>query len=123
MHENDIGTVIVDCAVRLHQILGPGLLEIVYEVTLARELQKRGLRVERQVAVPIEYDGVKFDEGFRVDLIVDGKVIFACACRRPDTSVKECSATLATIAAVAGKRSRFSLLGDGAGMWTDCRIQ
>jgi GxxExxY protein len=75
MQENEIGTAVVDCAVRLHQILGPGLLEIVYEVTLARELQKRGLRVERQVAVPIEYDGIRFDEGFRADLIVEGKVI------------------------------------------------
>jgi GxxExxY protein len=50
-------------------------LEVVYEVTLARELQKRGFRVERQVAVPIEYDGVKFYEGFRADLIVEDKVI------------------------------------------------
>jgi GxxExxY protein len=54
MHENEIGTAIVDCAVRLHQAVGPGLLETVYEVTLARELEKRGFRVERQVAVPIE---------------------------------------------------------------------
>ena len=59
MHENAIGSAVVDCAVRVHQILGPGLLEVVYEVALARELQKRGLRVERQVAVPIEYDGEK----------------------------------------------------------------
>lgn len=75
MSENEIGTVIVDCAVRLHRALGPGLLETVYEVTLARELAKRGLRVERQVAVPIEYGGVRFDEGFRADLIVGVKVI------------------------------------------------
>lgn len=75
MHENEIGTVIVDSAVRLHQALGPGLLETVYEITLARELEKHGLKVERQVPVPIEYDGVTFDEGFRADLIVEGKVI------------------------------------------------
>jgi GxxExxY protein len=75
MHENQIGTAVVDSAVRLHQALGPGLLEVVYEVTLARELQKRGLRVERQVAVAIEHDGERFDEGFRADLIVEGKVI------------------------------------------------
>ena len=75
MDENEIGTAVVDCAVRLHQILGPGLLETVYEVILARELQKRGLRVERQVAVAIEYDGERFDAGFRADLIVEGKVI------------------------------------------------
>ena len=75
MHENEIGTVIVDSAVHLHQDLGPGLLETVYEVTLAAKLRKRGLSVQRQVPIPIEYDGQKFDEGFRADLIVEGKVI------------------------------------------------
>ena len=75
MEENEIGTIIVDCAVQLHTALGPGLLETVYEVTLARRLEKRGLQVERQVAIPIEFEGEKFDEGFRADLIVGGKVI------------------------------------------------
>jgi len=55
--------------------LGPGLYEIVYEVTLAHELKKRGLAVERQVPVPIEYDSIKFDEGFKADVIVEDKVI------------------------------------------------
>ena len=55
MKENDIGTIIVDCALELHRNLGPGLLETVYEVTLARALERRGLAVQRQVAVPIEY--------------------------------------------------------------------
>jgi GxxExxY protein len=75
MHENEIGTVIVDCAVHLHQDLGPGLLETVYEVTLARKLEKRGLSVQRQVPIAIEYEGQKFDEGFPADMIVEGKVI------------------------------------------------
>ena len=75
MHENEIGTLIVDCAVQLHKALGPGLLETVYEVTLARQLEKRGLTIERQVPVSIEYEGQKFDEGFRADLVVEGKVI------------------------------------------------
>ncbi len=75
MKENEIGTVIVDCAIHLHQSLGPGLLETVYEVILARQLEKRGLTVQRQVPVPIEFDGEKFDEGFRADLIVENKVI------------------------------------------------
>ena len=69
MHENEIGTIIVDCAFYLHQTLGPGLLESVYEVTLARQLEKRGLSVQRQVAVPIEYEGERFEEGFRADQI------------------------------------------------------
>ncbi len=75
MHENEIGSVVVDCAVALHQDLGPGLLETVYEVTLARALGRRGLRVQRQVAVSIEYEGEIFAEGFRADLIVEGKVL------------------------------------------------
>ena len=75
MHENKIGTIIVDSAVNLHQELGPGLLETVYEVTLAARLRKRGLSVERQVPVAIEFDGQKFDEGFRADLIVEETVI------------------------------------------------
>ena len=75
MHENEIGSVVVDCAVALHQDLGPGLLETVYEVTLARTLERRGLSVQRQIAVPIEYEGETFAEGFRADLIVEGKVL------------------------------------------------
>lgn len=75
MKENDIGTVIVDCAIQLHRALGPGLLETVYEVVLARYLEKHGLAVNRQVAIPIEFEGEEFDEGFRADLIVEDKVI------------------------------------------------
>ena len=75
MTENAIGTIIVDEAVHLHKALGPGLLEVVYETVLADILQKRGLVVERQIAIPIVYEGHKFDEGFRADLIVQGKVI------------------------------------------------
>ena len=73
--ENTIGNLIVECALELHRGLGPGLLETVYEVTLARKLEKRGLSVARQVSIPIEYEGELFTEGFRADLIVEGKVI------------------------------------------------
>ena len=75
MNENEIGTIIVDEAVRIHKALGPGLLEIVYEAVLARRLEKRGLIVERQKPVSIEFEGEHFDEGFRADLIVNGSVI------------------------------------------------
>ena len=75
MHEKDIGSVIVDCAVELHRDLGPGLLESVYRVTLARKLERRGLEVHREVVIPIEYEGEQFDEGFRADMIVGAKVI------------------------------------------------
>ncbi len=75
MNENEIGKIIVDCAVRLHMMLGPGLLESVYEVLLAHLLEKAGLRVRRQVPIPIEFEGIHFDEGFRADLVVEDKVI------------------------------------------------
>ena len=66
---------IVDAAYRIHTKLGPGLLESVYEAVLARTLEQRGLKVERQKPVPIEFDGLRFDEGFRIDLLVDDRVV------------------------------------------------
>jgi len=75
MTENEIGKLVVDAAVKIHRELGHGLLETVYEVVLARELEERRLRVERQVPVPIVYGGIRFEEGFRADIIVEGKVI------------------------------------------------
>ena len=75
MTENEIAKIIVDAAFQIHKRLGPGLLETVYEVVLAHALSKRGLKVDRQVAVAIVFDGIKFDEGFRADLIVEDKVI------------------------------------------------
>src|SRR6478672_8553681 len=75
MTENEIGTVVVDSALALHRELGPGLLESVYDVVLEHELRQRGLQVERQVPVPIEYRGIKFEEAFRADILVEGKVV------------------------------------------------
>jgi GxxExxY protein len=75
MTENEIATQVVDAAFKIHTTVGPGLLESVYEVLLAHELQQRGLRVARQVAITIVYQGIRFDEGFRADLIVEDKVI------------------------------------------------
>ena len=72
---NEIGTVVVDCAVGLHRETGSGLLETVYEVTLAHDLQARGLHVERQVPIPIELRGIRFDEGFRADMVVEKEVL------------------------------------------------
>ncbi|MDR0512235.1 MAG: GxxExxY protein, partial [Treponema sp.] len=75
MTENEIGSIIVDTAVQLHKKLGSGLLESVYEVILMKKLAEKGLFVQRQVSIPIEFEGECFDEGFRVDLFVGGKVI------------------------------------------------
>ncbi len=75
MTENEIGKLVVDSAVTVPRELGPGLLETVYEVILAHELRQRGLRVERQVPISIESRGIKFDEAFRADIMVEGKVV------------------------------------------------
>jgi len=75
MNENDLSRVIVDAAYKIHTTLGPGLLESVYEAVLAYELGSRGLQIVRQQAIPVVYDEVKLEVGFRADIIVNGKVV------------------------------------------------
>ncbi|WP_018952640.1 GxxExxY protein [Thioalkalivibrio sulfidiphilus] len=73
--ENEIGDLVVEIAVRVHSSLGPGLMESVYEVVMEHELRQKGLIVERQVPVEIQYRGLKFEDAFRADMIVEDKVI------------------------------------------------
>lgn len=75
MTENQIATQIVDAAFKIHTALGPGLLESVYEAVITEELSKRGLQVIRQQAIPVVYETVHLDVGFRADLIVESRVI------------------------------------------------
>lgn len=75
MTENEIATVVVDAAFKIHTTLGPGLFESVYEKVLEFELQRRGLKVKHQTGLPVYYEGVRLELGFRVDLIVADKVI------------------------------------------------
>lgn len=75
MTENEISSIVVDVCYRIHVKLGPGLLESVYEAILYHELVKRGLNVERQKPLPVNWDGIALDIGFRADLIVENKVI------------------------------------------------
>ena len=75
MELDDITGAIIDCAIEIHRELGPGLLESVYEAVLARSLERRGFQVERQQTIRFEYDGMVFEEGFRIDLLVDGRVV------------------------------------------------
>ena len=70
-----LATMAVDCGFKVHEGLGPGLLESVYEVVLAQSLAKRGLLVERQKPIPIRFDGILLDEGFRADILVEGKLL------------------------------------------------
>ena len=80
MNENEIGSMIVTTAIQIHRKIGPGLLESVYEAILARRLYRNGLKVKRQLYVPIKFDGLKFEEGFRADLVVEDKVIIELKC-------------------------------------------
>jgi len=75
MTENELSKIIVNSAFQIHSKLGPGLLESVYEEILYYELQKQGLKVERQKGIPVIWDNLKMDIGFRSDLIVENKII------------------------------------------------
>ncbi len=75
MTENEIAKIVVDCCYKIHTSLGPGLLESVYEEILCYELKKRGLNVERQKGLPVLYDELKMELGFRADIIIENKVI------------------------------------------------
>ena len=75
MTENEIATIVVDACYHIHTRLGPGLLESVYTRILEYELVKRGLQVRREIPIPFRYDELEFDEGFRADLVVEGKLI------------------------------------------------
>lgn len=75
MKENELSKIIIGCAMKVHSRLGPGLLESAYEACLAYELSKVGLRFERQKPMPLMYDQVKLDVGYRLDLIVESLVV------------------------------------------------
>src|SRR3990170_4887461 len=75
MTENEIAKIVVDLCIKIHKILGPGLLESVYEAALVYELKKLRIPVEQQVGVPVEYDDVHLDIGFRADVIIENKFL------------------------------------------------
>ena len=75
MNQNAVGTVVLNRAMKVHTSLGPGLLESVYELCLVHELSKMGIKASRQVALPVRYDGIEIEGGFRVDLVIEDQVI------------------------------------------------
>jgi GxxExxY protein len=75
MTENQIAAIVVDAALKIHKVLDPGCWSPCMQTTLAYEVQKQGLRVVQQVGLPVHYEGVKLELGYRVDLIIDDKVI------------------------------------------------
>jgi GxxExxY protein len=81
MRSSDLTPEIISAAIKIHRRLGPGLLESAYEACIAHELQLAGMRVERQKPVPLFYDTVKLDCGFRADLVVEGRVVVELKCK------------------------------------------
>lgn len=75
MEIEKIASEIVDAAIKVHKALGPGLLESAYQQCLIYELKKRGLKVDSEVAMPVTYDGMKIDAGYRMDIVVDGSIV------------------------------------------------
>jgi GxxExxY protein len=75
MELNEISEKIIGCSIKVHRALGPGLLESTYEVCLVHELGKAGLNAKTQVALPVVYDGIKLDAGYRIDVLVEEEVI------------------------------------------------
>jgi len=75
MELNAITENIIGCAIRVHRTLGPGLLESTYEVCLIHELNKLGMRVQSQVVLPVVYDSIRLDAGYRIDLLVEDEII------------------------------------------------
>src|SRR5947209_14744716 len=78
---NEVTRVVIGAAIKIHRRLGPGLLESAYEACLAHELVVAGLRVERQKPVPLVYEGVKLDCGFRADILVEGRLVVELKCK------------------------------------------
>ena len=75
MTENELSKIVFDCALKVHQNLGPGLLESAYEECLFYELKKTGVEVQKQKSLPLIYEGVKLDIGYRIDIIIENKLI------------------------------------------------
>lgn len=75
MTENELGEAVIGAAMKVHSALGPGLLESAYELCLAHEIGRRGLAVGRQVSIPVRYESLVIENGYRIDLLVDNRVV------------------------------------------------
>ncbi|MBL7211247.1 MAG: GxxExxY protein [Desulfobacteraceae bacterium] len=103
--EESVARMVVDSAYTVHKALGPGLLEKVYEICFCHELSKRGLRTQRQIEIPIKYDGLVFDEGLRLDVLVEDCVI--CELKAVDNMNPVWEAQLLSHLKLTGKRLGF----------------
>lgn len=103
--EEEIASAIVDAALTVHKALGPGLVERIYEVCFCHELVKRKLAMARQVVVPIVYDGIRFEEGMRLDVVVENLVI--CELKAVDSMNPVYAAQVLSYLRLTGKRLGF----------------
>jgi GxxExxY protein len=103
--EELIATQIIDSAYTVHKTLGPGLLEKIYEACFCHELARRNLSYQRQVNVPIKYDGIIFDEGLRLDILVEGSII--CELKAVEQNNALWEAQLLSYLKLTGKRLGF----------------
>ncbi|MGD9058496.1 MAG: GxxExxY protein [Desulfobacterales bacterium] len=103
--EESIGEKIVDAAFTVHRVLGPGLLERVYEVCFCHELSKHNLKYQRQVDIPVTYDGMTFDEGLRLDVLVEDLII--CELKAVDKMNPVWQAQILSHLRLTGKRLGF----------------
>lgn len=103
--EEAVATNIVDAAYSVHKALGPGLLEKIYETCFCHELTKKGLSYQRQLEIPVEYDGIIFDEGLRLDVMVEGRII--CEIKAVDKINPVYEAQLLSYLRLTGKRIGF----------------
>lgn len=103
--EESIAEKIVDAAYTVHKALGPGLLERVYEICFCHELSKRELKYRRQVDIPITYDGIRFDEGLRLDVLVEDLII--CELKAVDEMNPLWKAQILSHLKLTGKRLGF----------------
>lgn len=107
VREKELTGQIVDIAIKIHKVLGPGLLETIYEKCFCYELKKRGIAYQRQADIKITYDGVLLDEGLRVDLVVDNRIIIEIKTREDYHPVWE--AQLLSYLRLTGKRLGYIL--------------
>lgn len=103
--DEELAKIIVDCAFKVHQALGPGLLENVYEVCYCHELSKHGTSYQRQVIVPIIYDGITFSDTLRLDVLVEGLII--CELKAVEAILPVHQAQLLSQLRLTGKRLGF----------------
>ena len=115
--EESVAAQIVDAAFSVHKALGPGLLERVYEICFCHELKKRGLSYERQIEIPIEYDGINFAVGLRLDVMIEGLII--CELKASDKTNPVWQAQLLSYLKLTSKRIGF-LINFNVPLAKDC---